>query len=139
MPLPPYSGGSLPLHLENALARHLQPISFAASVGSEVIGDGRLALPAPLHKGASLRWQTLYCGFLLGIRQPIRRVGSLNPESHRVSHFRYAPLFRGLERLASVLRISKWWRLNNGNTCRQTHLSFYKESKLNAEWRALRP
>ena len=30
MPLPPLSGGSLPLHLEKALARHLFPISFAA-------------------------------------------------------------------------------------------------------------
>ena len=41
MPLPPYSGGSLPLHLENALARYMQPISFATSVSSKAIGDGR--------------------------------------------------------------------------------------------------
>ena len=75
-----------------------QPISFAESICSKAIGDGRLALPTPLHEGASLRWQPLGCGYCSGFGKPASRTGNPKPYSHRGSHLRYAPLFRGLER-----------------------------------------
>ena len=90
----------------------------------------------------------------------IRDLGSLslrqatqNPVATKASIPWNCFTFRGVERLASVLRSSTWWRLHSINTCRESRLTTSQRGRtkthfcasppcrdqINAEWRALRP
>ena len=79
------------------------------------------------------------CGYYSGFGKPAARTGNPKPCSHEGIPSVELLYLSGCGALSVRLTYINVLGVDNGNTCRETHLSFYKESKINAEWRALRP